>query len=178
MTRTLNSRFWYWLGGSVLVWLTVPAQLVNIMASPTWFAVNPACDSLGFVIMQYLSILPFWSAISLVVSLAFLSIFLIGRRVSVSVFSLSLGSPTKNVITTGTVLILSLPMAYDLLTYFWEVAVPQVISSDCNGRAELVSATMRRPIVQLSPIIDVLLLLWLGHIRALFLAPKAPIETA
>lgn len=173
LLTTSDNRLGYWWEGFLLLWLLLPAKYLNMMFAPEWYAPNPECDSLGPIVWEMqVSLLP-WGVVAAVVS----SIVVFGlvrrREAGVSVLELGIGGTFKNVIVTAILAVLILPLAFDVALYVWDVVLPHSVASDCNGRSDLVTTLMHRPILQVSPFIEVPLVLWLLHIRALLLSKRA-----
>ena len=170
--RTSGNRLLYWLTGSVLLWLLLPAQYFDMILAPEWHAPNPQCDSLGPLIWEMQASLLPWTAVVAVLSAVVALALPRGREAGVAVFAFRIGSTLRNATVTAILSVLMLPLAFDVVCYVWEVIVPHTIAGDCGGRADLVSIYGHRPIVQPSAFVEAALLLWLLHIRTLLLSKR------
>ncbi len=105
---------------------------------------------------------------------AVISLPLVWERVpGVHILALRLGRSVWNWLVSVLVLVPITLIAVEIVIYLWLAIVPQTISSDCSGSADPVTVTMRGPIVQLYPPLLVAIGLWLLHIRALSVSPRA-----
>lgn len=169
---TSDNRLRYWLVGSGLIWLLLPTQLADVMFSSELYAPNIVCDSAGPLIMGLMvSLLP-WAVLATGFSAAVVFAIVRKRESGVPVLSARLGSNLKNLAVTTVIAIPVLPLLFDVALYLWEIVVPQTVSSDCNGTADLVTVNVRRSLFQTSPFIELMLVLWFLHIRALLLSRR------
>ena len=58
----------YWLVGGLLIWLTLPAGLADLLIAPSWHAPHHQCDSLGIPIMQVRAMLLPMAGVTLALS--------------------------------------------------------------------------------------------------------------
>lgn len=169
---TGSSRIVYWIAGALLLWLMFPIGILDILIEPKWFAPNPQCDSLGVPILWLQEGLIPWALISVVIPA--IPVFLIVRKrvAGADIFDLHLGTAPWNWIVTLLTAAALLPIIFDMGRYLWEVSVLQTITGDCGGSAEPVTITMRRPIIQFTPLWEAGFALWILHLRALLLSPR------
>lgn len=167
---------WLWLIGAVLLWSLLPLQVVDILQDLHWYAPNRMCDSVGVVMLKTQRILLPWAALALLVSALVTFPAAWKRAGGTYVFTFAIGRPIKNcVVSLVTILLCALPV-YEIGTFIWEVVVPNVTASDCDGRHELVEITMRRSALQVMPLIYAALVLLLLYLRALALSPRRTSE--
>ena len=172
MRSTSNNPIGYWIVGFILIWLILPTSLLDILIAPTWHAPNWQCDSVGIPILQTKAALIPWAIVAASIS-AFLVFVLAHKRLAgANIFDFHLGAAPWNWIVTLLAMVGIASITFDVGMHVWSAAFPQTISSDCEGRAELVTLTMRGPIFQLSPIVEMAIGLWMLHLRALFLSPR------
>lgn len=172
LLMTSDNRLRYWLVGSALLWLLLPAQYLDMILAPEWYAPNPVCDSLGPLIWEMQAFLLPWTAVAAILSVIVALPLLRRREAGVAVFTLRIGSTLKNIAVTAILSVLILPLAFEVARYVWEVVLPHTVAGDCGGTADLVSIYGHRPIVQPAAFVDAALLLWLLHIRALLLSKR------
>ncbi len=173
MLTTHDNRLGYWLVGFALIWLLLPVDLVDIMIDPTWYAPNPQCDSLGVPILQVRAVLGVWTVIAALISGG--AVLLVRRRISgIGVFRLRLGTTYWNLVITLIAIAIIAPAMFDIIRRVWQAIVPQMISEDCGGYAELVIVNRRAPMLQFTPLLELGVVLWILHIRALLLSPRVP----
>lgn len=171
--RTTVGRPWlYWFTGSVILWLLLPVGLLDVIIDPKWHAPHWQCDSFGVVLMEtYYSALP-WAAVSMVLA-AILAFPMARKRPGgTDIFALRLGSPRWNWIVSVPIALVCAFIAFDVLNHVWEAIIPQTITADCGGSAEPITVVRRRPAIQLLPLVELGIALWLLHLRALALTPK------
>ena len=68
--------------------------------------------------------------------------------------------------------ILITPLIYDIWHYFFDALFVQTWTEDCAGRAEEITVSLRRPFLQVLPVVEALLILWLLHLRAFAVSPQ------
>lgn len=171
MLKTPGNRLVYWLTGFALMWCLLPSKLVDVAIAPTWFAPNPACGSSDLLKEGVDALLLPWTV---VVALIAAAAFVLVRGRKPGAFKLDLGKTSMNIGITLITLVVVLPLLADVALYLWQISVPQTVTSDCTGSADLVSVVMRRPIAQVSPLVELTLVFWLLHIRALLLSQRIP----
>ena len=172
--KTSDNRVVYWLTGFAFMWCLLPAKLIDIAIAPSWFAPNPECSSSDLLDEALSGLLLPWTVLVALISTAVALVLVRGRQPGASVFKLDIGKRTWNVGVTLVTLVVVLPLLFDVGSYLWQIAVPQTVSSDCTGSADLVSTVMRRPVLQLSPLVELTVAFWLLHIRALLLSERVP----
>lgn len=172
MLKTYDNRVVYWLTGFAFMWCLLPSKLVDMVIAPGWFAPNPECTSSDMIEEAVGGLMLPWTVLVALISAAVAFVLIRGRQSGASVFKLNLGKKPKNIAVTLVMLVVILPLLSDVALYVWQVAVPQTVTSDCTGSADLVSLVMRRPALQVSPIIELVLAFWLLHIRALLLSKR------
>lgn len=173
LLHTTDNRLGYWWKGFLLLWLLLPAQYLNMLFAPQWYAPNPVCDSAGPLIWEMQASLLPWAAIAAIV-IAIIVFALVRRREpGAYVLDLRIGGTIKNLIVTAILTLLALPLVIDMVLYVWDVVLPHSVTGDCGGKAEPVTLFMHLSPFQPSPFIDVGLVLWLLHVRALLLSKRA-----
>jgi hypothetical protein len=178
LLHTSDNQLGYWWRGFLLLWLLLPAQYLNMMFAPQWYASNPVCDSLGPLVWEMqVSLLP-WAAIAALVTTIVVFALVRRREPGVSILDLEIGGTVKNLIVTAILALLALPLAIDIVLYVWDVVLPHSVTSDCRGTVEPVTLFMHRPLFQPAPFIEAGLVLWLLHIRALLLSKRAASTTS
>lgn len=172
MRYTRSSRLGYWGTGSLILWLMLPADLFDMAAAPTWAAPNPSCDSFAIAMWQTSAFLLPWAAVSgaLVATIVFLLVR--KRSPGTDIFRFHLGNPVWNIVVSLPTLAIVALAAISVAQYLWQAAVPQTVSSDCGGKAEMVTLTIHGPLIQLTPFLHLMFGLWVLHIRALLLSPR------
>ncbi len=88
------------------------------------------------------------------------------------VFDLRLRKSAWNLFVTLVAAILVAPLAYDIGHYIFDTLFVQTWSEDCAGRAEEITVSLRRPFLQVLPVVEALLILWLLHLRAFAVSPR------
>ena len=151
MLKTSDNRLVYWLTGFAFMWCLLPSKLVDMAIAPVWFAPNPECGSSDLLEEGVGALLLPWTVVVALISAAVAFVLVRGRAPGASVFKLDLGKTSKNIGVTLVTLVVILPLLADVALYLWQISVPQTVTSDCTGSADLVSKVMRRPIVQVSP---------------------------
>ena len=173
MRSTYDNPIGYWIVGSVLIWLILPTSLLDMLIAPTWHAPNWQCDSLGVPMLQTKAALIPWAIVAALIS-ASLVFFLARKRLAgANIFDFRLGDAPWNWIVTLLAMVAIVAIMFNVGMHIRNAAFIQTISSDCAGRAEPVTLTMRGPIFQLSPLVEIAIGLWMLHLRALFLSPRA-----
>ena len=140
--------------------------------APAWFAPNPECGSSDILDGVVGSLLLPWTVLVALISAAVALVLIRGRQPGAPVFKLDLGDRTKNIAVTLVMAVVVLPLLFDVVRYLWQIAVPQTVTSDCTGSADPVSLIMRRPALQVSPLVELVVAFWLLHIRALLLSQR------
>lgn len=162
----------YWLIGTLLIWLLLPVSVLDMMLAPDWYAPNPQCDSFGIPIAEAaVAGLPFAALAALVSALLTLPPGAWKRRGGTDIFFLNFTGSIRWWLFTLITGAMVAAFAYELANYAWHAAVTQTFTADCAGRAEPVIKVMRGPLLQLGPLINVLIILWLLHVRALAISP-------
>lgn len=173
MLKTHGSRLGYWFTGFALIWAILLVSFIDVLAAPRWHAPNPQCDSLGIPLAQTMMALPLWTIAAALIPAVPVFLFVRKRLPGADIFDLRLGSPPWNWGVSLLTLFVIAPLVFDIVRNVWQVVVPQTISSDCAGRAELLTITMRKPVLQFMPLVEIALGIWVLHIRALLLSPRA-----
>ena len=162
----------YWLVGALLLWSILPAYTLDLLLAPDWFAPHWQCDSIGIPIAQfYISALPY-AAISLVASGCFVVISTRNRQGGADIFNLR---PDGSLWSWGTTLVAGVwigAFLLDFLRYLVEVLFLQSWVSDCNGTADPIEVSMRRPALQMLPWVGIVMIYWVLHMRAYAVSPK------
>ncbi len=174
---TQDSPLLYSHLGTLLLWLALPVSTLDFMIAPGFFAPHPECDGRADAVLGLiLGALP-WAAIS------FLAVSMVAvpatdqRQGGADIFELSLGeSPWNWVISLPVFALLVYFVAYLWDTLWWLGSV-HTITSDCSGSAEPLTVRVAAPSVQFMPVLEAAICLWLLHIRALALSPRAPSST-
>jgi hypothetical protein len=162
----------YWLSGAFLIWLVVPAHVIDIFIAPHWFAPHWSCDSLGIPLMQaYHVALPF-AAIALITSGLLTFVSTKNRLGGKDIFDFRLRKSARDWFMTLVAAILIAPFAYDVGSFFFDVLFVKTWTADCAGRAEEITVSLRRPFLQVLPVVEALLILWLLHLRAFAVSPR------
>lgn len=162
----------YWLCSALLIWLTLAAGLADILLAPQWFAPHWQCDSLGIPIMQTKTVALPYAVFALLIA-GILTWAACWKRVGGRDIFLLRGQGTLPAwLVGGLALPLIAMLVFDIGRYLYEVAIPRTIIADCNVRADPITVTHRRPLLQTVPIIEALLILWMLHLRAYALSPK------
>lgn len=170
--RTSDNRLGYWWEGFLLLSLLLPSKYLDMLFAPEWYAPNPQCDSLGPLVFELeVTLLP-WGVLAAIVSAVIVFGLVRRREPGAAVFEPMIEGKLKNLAVTVALSALILPLAFDVVWYVWEVVIPQTVSSDCRGTADLVTVYKHRPVLQPSPFVEVPLVLWLLHIRALLLSKR------
>lgn len=172
MLKTSDNRVVYWLTGFAFMWCLLPSKLVDMAIAPTWFAPNPECSSSDLLEEAIGGLILPWTVLVALISAAVAFVLIRGRQSGAPIFKIDIGKTPKNIGVTLVMLAVILPLLSDVALYVWQVAVPQTVASDCTGSADLVSMVMRRPALQVSPIVELTLIFWLLHIRALLLSKR------
>lgn len=170
--KTSNNQVVYWLTGFAFMWCLLPAKLIDMAMAPAWFAPNPECTSSEMLDEALNGLLLPWTVLVALISAAVAFVLIRGRQSGAPVFKIDLGKPSKNIGVTLVMLVVVVPLLFDVVRYLWQIMVPQTVSSDCTGSADLVSAVMRRPALQVSPFVELTVAFWLLHIRALLLSKR------
>lgn len=162
----------YWLTGTVLIWLTLPASIIDILLAPQWFAPHWQCDSLGIPIMWLRRLaLPF-AVMSAAIAVLITALATWNRVGGTDIFAQHAGGAVRRWTVTILTAVLIAPLIYHLGIYMTEVLFIRTWTENCAGRAEDIVVTLRRPIVQVLPLVEALLILWLLHMRAYALSAK------
>ncbi len=179
MTNGSNRRWqnsnatpvFYWLCGTFLIWLTIPASVADIFIAPRWFAPHWQCDSLGIPLMQASRLaLPF--AVFALIASGLLTFVSTRKRLGgTNIFDLGLGKSVWGWCVTLVAAILIAPLSYDIGHYFFDALFVQTWTVDCAGRAEEITVSLKRPFFQVLPAVEALLTLWLLHLRAFAISP-------
>lgn len=172
MLKTSDNRLVYWLTGFALMWCLLPSKLIDIAIAPAWFAPNPECSSSDLLEEGVGALLLPWTIIVALISVAVAFALMRSREPGASIFKLGIGKMGTNISVTLVTLVVILPLLSDVALYLWQISVPQTVTSDCTGSADLVSKVMRRPIVQVSPLVELIVVFWLLHVRALLLSKR------
>ncbi|MCV6585646.1 MAG: hypothetical protein OIF47_08930 [Marinibacterium sp.] len=156
----------YWLIGAFLIWVTVPASVIDIFIAPEWFAPHWQCDSLGIPLMQaYRLALPF-AAVALIASGLLTFVSTRKRLGGRNIFDLRLRKSARDWYVTLVAVILIAPLACDIGHFFFDALFVQTWTEDCEGRAEEITVSLRRPFFQVLPVVEAAQILWLLHLRA------------
>ena len=162
----------YWLCGASLIWLTIPASVADIFIAPHWFAPHWQCDSLGIPLMQaYRLALPY-AVFALLLSGLLTLVSTRKRLGGKDVFDLRVQNTVWNWFATLFAAILIAPLAYDIGHYIFDALFVQMWTADCAGRAEEITVSLRRPFLQVLPVVEALLIFWLLHLRAYAVSPR------
>lgn len=172
MRSTHDNPIGYWIVGSILIWLILPISLVDILVAPRWHAPNWQCDSLGVPILQTTAAAIPWAIVAVLISASLVFLLARKRLAGADIFNFRLGAAPWNWIITLLAMVVIVAITFDVGMHIWNAAFIQTISSDCAGRAEPVDLTMRGPVFQLFPLLEVAIGLWVLHLRALFLSPR------
>jgi hypothetical protein len=167
-----GSPVFYWLLGVVLIWLMLPAGTMDIVLAHDWFAPHWRCDSLGVPLIRARQIALPYAAIALVLSGILTLISTRKRLGGRGVFDLRMRATAWDWCVTIGAAILIAPLVFDIGQYFVDVTFEQTVTANCARRAEEITVTMRRPLVQVLPVVEALLILWLLHLRAYALTPR------
>ena len=170
--RTFSKPIIYWITGAVFLWATLPASLIDILLAMKWHAPHWQCDSIGIPIMYTYAALTPWAFMSAAIT-ALISLPMTWRRVGgADILDLRLGEAPWNWIVTIPVAVVVIWVCVGLLSHFWLAAVSQTITADCSGRADPITLEMRGPLLQLTPVCEIAIAIWLMHLRALALSPQ------
>jgi hypothetical protein len=172
MRSTHDNLIGYWIVGSILIWLILPIGLLDVLVTPSWHAPNPQCDSLGIPIFQTAHALIPWAIVAASISAALVFLLVRKRLAGADIFDFRLGAVPWNCTVNLLAMAVIVTITFDVGRHVWNAAFTQMLSSDCAGRAEPVVITMRGPIFQLSPFLEIAIGLWMLHLRALFLSPR------
>lgn len=176
LLHTHERPVYYWLIGATLIWAVLPIGLADSLLAPYWHAPHWQCDTMAIPVMQALMVAFPWAIFAALVS-ALLAFFAARARVAgINILNFRSERKVANWIVTLPLALLSALVLYGIFKHFWEVFVPQTITSDCNGSAEPITKTMRGPLLQLLPFHYCLLIWWLLHLRAFFLSPRKPVD--
>lgn len=167
---TSDDRLRYWLVGSALLWLLLPAKFGDMMFSSELYAPNPVCDSGGPLFLGFYVVSLPWAVLAAAFSAIVMFAVVRKREAGVPVFSAFLGSKPKNLAVSAVIALAILPLLFDVAQSLWETVIPQTVASDWGGTADLVTLHVRRSLFQVCPFIDLMLVLWFLHIRALLLS--------
>ncbi|MBS1165756.1 MAG: hypothetical protein H6R00_1781 [Proteobacteria bacterium] len=170
MLKTSDNRLVYWLTGFALIWCLLPSKLVDMAIAPAWFAPNPECSSSDLLEEGVGALLLPWTIVVALIAAAVAFVLVRGRKPGA--FKLDLGKTSMNIGITLVTLVVVLPLLADVALYLWQISVPQTVTSDCTGSADLVSIVMRRPILQVSPLVELILVFWLLHVRTRLLSRR------
>jgi hypothetical protein len=162
----------YWIVGTILIWLLLPASLIDLLIDPTWVAPNWQCDSLGIPIGETIFALVPWAVIAGLVSALLAIPTARNRQRGVDILDPWLGKKPWNWIFSLLALFIIALILWDFATHIWQALIPQTFSDDCGGSADLVVVTRRGPLIQISPLIEIGIGVWLLHLRALVLSPR------
>lgn len=171
--KTSDNRLGYWLTGFALLWLMLPSKFADMLYASDLYAPNYACDSGGPVLLGLVALLLPWAVLAAAFSAIVVFAVVRKKKPGVPVLSVRLGSWPRNLAVTTVIGLAILPLLFDVAQCLWEMAIPQTVASDCNGRAELVTRDVRRSLFQTSPFIELMLVLWFLHIRALLLSKRS-----
>ena len=162
-----------WLTGTVLIWLILVVPVVDVVLAPEWFAPHPQCDSLMIPIMLAAGAALPWAAVSLALA-GLLTWGATARRAGGGdVLDLRQSLSARTVAALVIALCLAAPFAYDLASWVRDTLTPRSWTVDCNGRADPLEVTLRRPLFQLMPLLDLALIWWILHLRAWAVSPRA-----
>lgn len=171
---THHSPRLYWVGGALLIWCLLPISVIDALIALEWNAPNPQCDSPGIPLMAAFALLLPWSIAAIVISGVLAIPATWNRQGGADVLDVRLGiAPWKWIVSLPVLVVISL-LVCDVAVFFWHALVPQQISSDCGGVANLVTVELRGPIIQFVPLWEAVFALWLLHLRALALSPRLP----
>lgn len=173
MRYTRSSLISYWISGTIVLWLLLPLSFVDLLIAPiSWNAPNWQCDSLGVPLYWMLSGLLPWSVVVPSATAALVFLVVRRRQAGADILDIRLGRSRWKWLVNVPTSALMLLLAHDIGLHLWSALVPQTVSSDCSGRAELVVVTMRGPPFQTLPVLECALAIWILHIRALLLSPR------
>ena len=162
----------YWITGALLIWLTLPARLADIVFALDWFAPHWQCDSFGIPLSQTQRMaLPF-AVIALVVS-ALLTFAATRRRLGgTDVFDFRLKRSAREWSISFIAVALITPLAYDIVSFLSDAIFTQTWIADCAGSAEEIVVSMRRPFVQVLPVLEGIIIFWILHLQAFAISEK------
>lgn len=163
----------YWIIGTIVLWSFLPVRLVDILIAPDWHAPHPSCDSLGIPKMDTLRALLPWALFSSLATALFVFPLTKGRVGGTDVFKAKFAHSTKAWLLTVAAGVLVAASLWDVGLHFYVALVAQTITSDCDGRAEPITEIMAGPLVQFSPVVELVFAFWVLHVRALALSPEA-----
>ena len=169
---TSSKLFYYWILGALMLWLPLPLVLTDILIDPKWHLPHWQCDSIAIYIFQTQAALLPWALVSIIVSAILVFPFGRGKSRGIDIFKFELGSKVWNWIVSIPVALICVFLLYEVTSHIWEVIVPQTITADCGGRAGEITLVRRKPPVQFIPLLCLVSVLGLLHLRALTLSPK------
>ena len=170
--RTHRAPTAYWLTGAFLLWLVLPATVVDHVLSPRFHMPHWQCDSWGILAYRVGMIALPAAVIALLLAAMIAVSSTWRRRGGDDVFAPIFGrSPVALIVTLVAMPLIALCL-YGLGAFVFDVLVPKTVTADCAGRADPITVTIRRSPIQLTPMILLLLALWLLHVRALAASPR------
>lgn len=171
LSTTLHGVWVYHVLAQGLI-LTLPlVVLADLLISPEYFAPHHACDTLAIPIFNTLLGMPIWVLIA--GPLTFLIVWgasksrVPGKPLPIGLFSFK----PVNVIVNLLAFCLLAFLIYEASDYIWRMSWPHVIQSDCGGKAELVTRTLRLKF-SLTPLFNLGAIWLVLHLRAMALSPK------
>lgn len=164
----------YWWVGAILMWLTLPAGLFDILAAPKWHAPHWQCDSLGIPIMMTRRALLPAAGMALILSGTLVLGATWRREGGGRVFPPSRPRTWRGWMLACILLILSAVLCRDVLQYLYQITFVQTFVANCAGRAEPITVQMRRPPLQISPILYCALIFWMLNLHAFSASAAVP----
>ncbi|MGX9354029.1 hypothetical protein ACS3SW_02365 [Roseobacteraceae bacterium S113] len=127
---------------------------------------------MGIPLMQaYRVALPF-AVFALLLSGLLTSISTRKRLGGKDVFDLRVGKSVWNLFVSLVAAILIAALIFDIGHYIFDALFVQTWTEDCAGRAEEITVSLRRPFLQVLPVVEAFLILWLLHLRAFAVSPQ------
>ena len=167
--RTMARPVLYWIAGTILVWLLLPVDTFDLIIALEWYAPHSMCDRLGIPVFAAIGFMLPWAIISGIVVAILTFPATVGRRGGADIFQVRLGSAHACWFLTILIGVYFAFASYGVIDRLWDVLIPRTIESDCGGRADLRTFTMRKPAVQFSQLLYFVIGYWLLHLRAMAL---------